>query len=76
MNKPREKRNKFSLIRVRGAHIVRSLLSEGYQLVSQSNACQKVYLRHKTNGNVICVYCGRMGVYVVKNGNLVKLELV
>lgn len=71
-----EANQRFTKIRKRGAEIVRSLLSEGYILVSQSNACETATLRHTKNGNRIFVRCGSLGVYVFKNGQLSKLDLV
>lgn len=67
---------KLPLVRRRAAEIVRSLLSEGYTLVSQSNACEICVLRHKMNGNRVVVKCGAIGVYVFKNGLLKKIELM
>lgn len=53
---------------------VKSLLSEGYTLISQSNACDMATLRHRTNGNYIHIEVHFLGVYVYKNGKLIKIE--
>lgn len=60
----------------RAAQIVQSFTTEGYSLVTQSNACQECILRHKSNGNRLVVRVGSLGVYVFKNDRLIKLELV
>lgn len=71
-----QRSRKYEEIKKRGAEIVRSLLSEGYILVSQSNACETVTLRHSTNGNRMFIRCGSLGVWVFKNRRLVKIELI
>lgn len=53
-----------------------ALLSDGYVLVSQSQGCETVTLRHRTNGNRIFIRCSQLGVHVYKNGDLVKSEIV
>lgn len=53
---------------------VKSLLSEGYLLISQSNACDMATLRHSSNGNYIHIEVRYLGVYVFKNGKLIKVE--
>lgn len=65
-----------SKLRKLGADIVRSLISEGYTLVSQSNACERVILRHRTNGHWITVQCRQLGVWVYKDDKCVKVELL
>lgn len=60
----------------RAAQIVQSLLTEGYTLIAQSNACEVCTLKHTSNGNRISVEVGELGVYVFKNQRLVKLELI
>lgn len=67
---------RYGEIKKRGAEIVRSLLSEGYLLVSQSNACETVTLKHSVNGNRMFIKCGYFGVWVYKNGKLVKVEMI
>ena len=56
--------------------MVQSFLSEGYTLVFQSNACEYCALRHKSNGNTIRIHCGKLAIYVYKNGTLLKVEVV
>lgn len=63
-------------VRKRAAEIARSLISEDYVLVSQSNACETITLHHRFNGNRMTVKCGVMGVYVWKNNILKKIELL
>lgn len=67
---------RYGKIRKRGAEIVRSLLSEGYVLVSQSNACETVTLKHTQNGNRMTIRCGYFGVWLYKNGRLCKIEML
>lgn len=69
-----EAQRRSSKIRQMGAEIVRSLISEGYTLVSQSNGCETVTLRHRTNKNRMFIRCGHLGVYVFKNRKLLKIE--
>lgn len=71
-----EHQNSHSKIRKRGAEIVRSLISEGYQLVWQSNGCESACLKHRSNHNVIDVQCRKLGVYVYKNGKCIKIDLI
>ncbi len=71
-----EAQHRFSKIRQRAAQIAVSLLSEGYMMVSQSNACETVILRHRSNGNHMTIRCGELGVYVWKNQLLKKIELL
>ena len=63
-------------IRARAAQIAQSLLTEGYRIISQSNACEIITLRHWRNGNHITIVCGQIGVNVYKNGLLKKIELL
>lgn len=65
---------RFRLLKKRGAEIVRSLLTEGYMLITQAHGCEFVSLKHKQNGNRIVVECTAFAVYVFKNGRLIKLE--
>ena len=67
---------RFNLLRRRAAQMVRSLLTEGYTLVSQSNACESCILRHRENGNWMKVTVGELGVYMYKNQQLVNIELL
>lgn len=53
-----------------------SMLSEGYRLVSQSEGCDTVTLRHWSNENYMVVRVGHLGVYTFKNGKLVNLDLL
>lgn len=62
--------------RKRAAQIVQSFTTEGYNIITQSNACQECILRHKSNGNKMVVRVGKLGVYVYKNGRLLKLEII
>lgn len=67
-------RLRHNKLRQMAACEVKSLLSEGYILVSQSNACDMATLRHRTNGNYMHIEVRTLGVYVWKNGELVKIE--
>lgn len=66
-------RRSFKL-RTVAAKAVLSFLSEGYVIVSQSNACETATLRHAQNGNRITVRCGQLGVYIFKNNRLLKID--
>lgn len=55
---------------------VRSLLSEGYTVVSRSDSLGIVTLRHYYNGNYMQVEIGKVGVYTYKNGELVTLDVI
>lgn len=66
----------LSKLRKRAAEMSLSLLNEGYRVVTQSNACEAIVLRHCTNGNWIQIQCTNMGVLMYKNGLLKKIELL
>lgn len=69
-----EAQQRYSKLCQLAACEVKSLLSEGYTLISQSNACEMATLRHRTNGNYMHVEVRHLGVYVFKNGKLIKIE--
>ena len=69
-----EHQRRFTKLRIMAAKAVLSYLTEGYAIVSQSNACETVTLRHSTNGNYLMVRCGELGVYHFKNNRLLKID--